>query len=108
MVETESVSYTNDTAFHALGLDDADEMVVRADLMRAIGQIIASRALTQAQAGALMGLDQPRVSDLVQGRISRFSTDRLLRALRDLGQDVNIRVTPAAAGQEKGTIRVAS
>lgn len=99
---------TTDSAFHALGLEDADEMVVRADLMRAIARVIAERGLTEAQAGALMVLDHPRVSDLMNGRITRFSTDRLLRALRDLGQDIDIRITPAAAGRDKGSVRVAS
>jgi predicted XRE-type DNA-binding protein len=53
-----------------------------------------------------MRMDQPRVSALVKGRIGKFSTDRLLQALSDLGQDVEVRITPARTG--KGRLRVAA
>jgi len=101
-----SVTYSAESAFHSLGLPDADDLVLRAELMRRIGEIIAARGLTQAQAGELIRMDQPRVSALVKGRIGKFSTDRLLRALSDLGQDVELRITPAAAG--KGRLHVAA
>jgi predicted XRE-type DNA-binding protein len=102
----EAITYSTESAFHALGLPDADDLVLRAELMRKIGEIVAARGLTQAQAGVLMRMDQPRVSALVKGRIGRFSTDRLLRALSDLGQDVEVRITPAQSG--KGRLRVAA
>jgi predicted XRE-type DNA-binding protein len=99
-----SVIYSSGSAFHALSLPDADDLVLRAELMRKIGEIIAARGLTQAQAGEAMHMDQPRVSALLAGKITKFSTDRLLRALADLGQDVELRITPAAAG--KGRLHV--
>ena len=51
------VTYASASAFHALGLGDADEFVLRADLMRKLAQVIAVRGLTQAQAGRLIGMD---------------------------------------------------
>ncbi len=101
-----SVTYSTESAFHALGLPDADDLQLRADLMRQIVRIIAELSLTQTRAGKLMAMDQPRVSALVGGKIALFSTDRLLRALSDLGQDVEVRVTPS--GEAKGRLRLAA
>jgi|HubBroStandDraft_6_1064221.scaffolds.fasta_scaffold155953_2 predicted XRE-type DNA-binding protein len=98
--------FPNRSAFHSLGLADADDLVLRAELMRKIGSIIAARGLTQAQAAALMGMDQPRVSALLAGKITKFSADRLLRALSDLGQNIELRITPARG--RKGRMRVAA
>jgi predicted XRE-type DNA-binding protein len=106
MAKREPATYSTESAFHALGLPDADDLVLRADLMRKIGEIIAARGLTQTQAGQHMHMDQPRVSALLQGKIGKFSTDRLLKALSDLGQDVEVRITPARHG--KGRLRVAA
>ncbi len=106
MAKREAVTYSSESAFHALGLPDADDLVLRAELMRKISEIVAARGLTQAQAGVLMRMDQPRVSALVKGKIAMFSTDRLLQALSDLGQDVEVRITPARTG--KGRLRVAA
>jgi predicted XRE-type DNA-binding protein len=106
MAKKTAVSYTAGSAFHALGLLDADDLVLRAELMRKIGEIIVARGLTQAEAGAVMHMDQPRVSALLKGKIAKFSTDRLLKGLSDLGQDVEVRITPARKG--KGRLRVAA
>ena len=53
-----------------------------------------------------MGMDQPRVSALLTGRITKFSTDQLRSALSDLGQNVELRITPARG--RKGKMRVAA
>lgn len=106
METSEPVTYSSESAFHALGLPDSDDLRLRADLMRSIVAIIAERRLTQVRAGKLMAMDQPRVSALMNGKITLFSTDRLLRALNDLGQDVEVRIRPS--GAEKGTVRLAA
>jgi predicted XRE-type DNA-binding protein len=102
----ETVTYSTESAFHALGFPDADDLVLRAELMRKIAEVIAARDLTQVQAGELIHMDQPRVSALLTGKIVKFSTDRLLRALSDLGQDVELRITPAQGA--KGRLHVAA
>ena len=106
MEEKEPVTYSTQSAFHALDLPDADDLEICASLMQRIGEIVAARGLTQARAGELMAMDQPRVSALLRGKIGKFSTDRLLKALSDLGQDVELRITPAPSG--KGKLRLAS
>jgi len=105
MEEKEPVTYSTGSAFHALGLADADDLELRAQLMQRIGDVVAARGLTQVQAGELMAMDQPRVSALLRGKIGKFSTDRLLKALSDLGQDVELRITPARSG--RGKLRLA-
>jgi len=106
MAKREKVTYSASSAFHALGLPDADDLVLRAELMRKLGEIIAARGLTQVEAGALLKMDQPRVSALLNGKVAKFSTERLLKALNDLGQDVELRITPAR--KRKGRLRVAA
>ncbi|MBL8251264.1 MAG: XRE family transcriptional regulator [Candidatus Competibacter sp.] len=76
--------------FADLGRPDAEEALTRVRLAQQIAEIIERQGLNQTDAAALMGLDQPKVSALVRGRLSGFSTDRLLRCLIALGQDVEI------------------
>lgn len=57
-------------------------------------------------AAALMGIDQPKVSALLNGRLASFSTDRLLRLLTALGQDIEIVVKEKASDHERGRISV--
>ena len=92
------------SAFHVLGLEEADDLVLRAELMRKIGTIIEAKELTQAEAGQLIGMDQPRISALIRGKITKFSTDRLITALNDLGQNVELRIRPAT--QPKGVTKI--
>jgi predicted XRE-type DNA-binding protein len=53
-----------------------------------------------------MGIDQPKVSALLNGRLANFSTDRLMRLLTALGQDVEIVVKERSGSLDKGRIRV--
>jgi len=83
--------------FADLGLPDADEMLVKADLAHRIGRLVEENKLTQAQAAARLGIDQPKISALLHGRLKDFSTDRLIRFLNALDQDVEIVVKPRPA-----------
>jgi predicted XRE-type DNA-binding protein len=64
--------------------------LAKAELAARICGVIARRKLTQARAAAVLGIEQPKVSALIRGRLDGFSTDRLFRFLNDLGQDVDI------------------
>ena len=87
----------SDNVFEDLGFDQPDEELAKAKLVMAIGQAIRQRRLTQVQAASLLGLDQPKVSALLKGQYSGFSTDRLLRLLVALDRDIDIVVKPARA-----------
>jgi len=79
--------------FRELGFSpaEAEHLRVRAELMLALERLIARRGLTQARAAKLLGVSQPRVSDLVRGRFHRFSIDALVDMLARA--DVKVRFT---------------
>lgn len=72
--------------------EEAEHLLVRADLMIQIQKLIASRNLKQRAAAKTLGVTQPRVSDLVRGRIDLFSTDALIDMLARLGATVRLTV----------------
>ena len=82
--------------FRDLGFSakEAEHLKVRADLMIQLTKLIRKRGLTQARAARLMGVSQPRISDLVRGKIQLFSVDSLIEMLGNAGAKVSIRVTP--------------
>lgn len=80
------------SAFHELGLPNADELVVKSGLVRFLADEIAKRKLTQRAAGELLGLDQSNVSALVNGKISRFSVEKLMGLVSRLGYAVTIHI----------------
>ena len=92
--------------FQDLGRKDAEELLAKAELTRQIAEIIEDRGLTQAAAAKLLGLKQPDVSNLLRGRLSKFSTERLMNFLTLLGKDVEIVVKKKVSRQLKGSLRV--
>ena len=78
--------------FKDLELPDAEELDTKANLAIQIALILKSRGLTQSEAARVLGVDQPKVSAIVRGRLEKFSVERLCRLLTGLGCDVDIRV----------------
>ncbi len=78
--------------FRDLGFprEEAENLKIRSELMIQISKLIRSRRLTQAQAAGLLGVTQPRVSDLVRGKVERFSIDTLVAMLGHAGIQVQI------------------
>jgi predicted XRE-type DNA-binding protein len=101
------VEESSGNVFADLELPNAEERLAKADLAIAIAREIESRALTQAEAAAVLGVAQPDVSNLMRGRLSGYSIERLTRLLNALGRDVEIRIHPARSGEERGHLRVA-
>jgi predicted XRE-type DNA-binding protein len=100
------VEASSGNLFADLGRPDAEEALARVRLAQQIAEIIDREGHSQAEAAALMGLDQPKVSALVRGRLAGFSTDRLLRCLTLLGQDVEIVVRDKPSDHEAAHISV--
>src|SRR5438876_7902742 len=71
--------------FADLGLSNPDLALAKAELVQRIRDLIAERKLTQVEAAKLLGLDQPKVSALMRGRVAGYSIDRLFRFLNALG-----------------------
>ena len=80
--------------FRDLGFrrEEAEHLLLRADLMIQVQKLIASRRLKQRGASKMLGVTQPRVSDLLHGRIDLFSTDALIDMLARLGATVRLTV----------------
>jgi len=74
---------------------EAQNLRVRADLMLELIRIVRSRRLTQVTASKLFGVSQPRMSDLMTGKIDRFSIDALVELLARAGRRVEIRTRPS-------------
>lgn len=72
---------------------EAARLLIRSDLMSQVTDIIEKRDLTQARAAKLLGVSQPRISDLTRGRIERFSIDALVDMLALLGMTVTVKTS---------------
>ncbi|MGL4883995.1 MAG: helix-turn-helix domain-containing protein [Waterburya sp.] len=94
MTEEIKVQVSSGNVFADLGLPNPQEMLVKAELASKIGEIIETKNLTQMDAAEILGIDQPKVSALIRGRLTGFSTERLFRFLNALGSDVEISVKP--------------
>jgi predicted XRE-type DNA-binding protein len=100
------VTPSSGNVFADLGFPEPEEELTRAQLASRIQQIIKQRRLTQMAAARLMGVDQPKVSALLNGRLGNFSSARLMRLLTALGQDVEIVVRAKPRNRQHGRIRV--
>jgi predicted XRE-type DNA-binding protein len=79
--------------FADLGLPDADERLLKAQLAIQIRRFIEAKGWTQVETAEAVGLDQPKVSHLLRGRLAGFSVDRLLNILNRLGHSVEVRIS---------------
>ena len=86
------VTRSSGNVFRDLGFppEEAEHLKVRSDLMIQLQKLIASRAFTQAETAKILRVTQPRVSDLLRGRIDLFSTDTLIDMLARLGVQVKL------------------
>jgi predicted XRE-type DNA-binding protein len=91
--------------FADLGLADAEERLAKAELAQKIGGILRSRRLTQVQAAEVLGIDQPKVSALLCGQLSRFSIEKLMQFLLLLGRDVSITIKTRQGTRSKLALR---
>jgi len=91
--------------FADLGLPDAEEMLVKAQLAHQIARDIKARGLTQSEAASLIGLPQPKLSNMLRGRFRGISEDKMMRCLAALGHEVTI--TVSRASKERGRVEVA-
>ena len=83
-----------DLGFHR---EEAEHLRLRSELMIRLGRIIDERRLTQTAAAKLLGVTQPRISDLVRGKIDLFSIDTLVDMLAHAGISVTVVLRPQVA-----------
>ena len=94
------VEASSGNVYADLGLKDADQLIVKAELVAVIASLIEDRNLTQSSAAELLGLTQPKLSNLLRGQFRGFSERRLMDCLTRLGRDVQIvvKATPRSRG----------
>jgi predicted XRE-type DNA-binding protein len=93
--------------FADLNLPQPDDLLAKAELATKIIAEIQRRRMTQTQAAAILGIDQPKVSALGQGKLSGFSIERLMRFLLLLGRDIEITVKVKPRTRAVAKLRVA-
>ncbi len=91
------IQRSSGNVFTDLGFDpeESENLRIRADLMIRLALLIEKRGMTQVRAARLLGVSQPRISDLVRGRIDRFSVDSLIEMLGHAGARVTVQVRVA-------------
>ena len=105
-IPTVEVTVGSGNIFADLGLPNPEERLVKAQLARQIYICITERSLSQAEAATILGIDQPKVSNLINGKLTAFSIDRLFRFLNALDCDVEISVKTKSSEQPTAKIVV--
>lgn len=99
MAEPEHITPAGGNVFEDIGFPpgEARNLKIRSMLMITAERFIEEHDLTQAQAAELMGVSQPRISDLVRGRIGQFTIDSLINMLTNAGVPVEVRASDMVA-----------
>ena len=92
--------------FKDIGVPNAEEHLVKAQLVYKIDGLMKSQGLKQVDAARLLGVKQPDISKMLRGDFRQFSVERLLHFLVALGQDVEIVVKPHRGTREAAQLRV--
>lgn len=87
------VTPSSGNVFADLGLPEAEDRLLKAQLALRIQQLIEQKGMTQAEIAPLLGLDQPKVSNLLRGRLAGFSVERLFSILNKLGHNVEVYIS---------------
>jgi predicted XRE-type DNA-binding protein len=106
MSDDQTVHDSSGNIFEDMGMPNAEERLAKAELVRFIRKAIRERNLTQEQAAELLGIRQPDVSDLIRGKLARFSRLRLERFLNSLDMEIRIQVGPRPSWKEQAGITV--
>ena len=97
IIDDVEVHSSSGNVYADLGLADAEQLKIKTGLVIEIRKAIKSRGLTQQQAAKIMGINQPKVSDMMRGDFTNLSERKLMDCLTRLGYDIEIKVRPAKA-----------
>ena len=104
MKKNKNYEISSGNVFADLGLPNPEERLAKAELALQINRLIKQKKLTQIEAAKLLDIDQPKVSQLAQGKLSGFSLERLFKFLNLLGQDITIKVSKAKTRKRANVI----
>jgi len=91
-----------------LGFSDAEEMLVKAQLVCKISEILTARKWTQQRASKVLGIPQPKLSKMLRGQFRGISETKMLECLTRLGRDIQIIIGGEDAATSKGRVAVVS
>lgn len=106
MSSSEKVHRGSGNVFGDIGVAHPDRVLVRAQVMSRIAEILKERGLTQKKASELLGIPQSKVSCLINGKLGMFSLDHLFELLNALDRDVEIIIKPKTSQEKIATIQV--
>ena len=96
----------SDNVYADLAYGAADDMLVKAQLVSRIAELLAERGLTQTKAAVLLGIAQPKLSKMLRGQFRGLSERKLMDCLTRLGQDVAIIVRKTPMSKRRGVVSV--
>jgi len=106
--EPEAITFSpmHDNFFEAMGLPDAPERLAKAEMASAIGRVVKTKEWSQKRTAEVLGVAASDVSDLLRGKLARFSQERLERFLNALDMDVVIQIGPRPVWKSHASITV--
>jgi predicted XRE-type DNA-binding protein len=106
--EPEAIMFSpmHDNFFEAMGFPDAAERLAKAEMALAIGHVVKAKEWNQKHTAEVLGVAASDVSDLLRGKLARFSQERLERFLNALDMDVVIQIGPRPAWKSHASITV--
>jgi predicted XRE-type DNA-binding protein len=104
--DTEVITHGSGNVFEDLGISLSPEDIIKITIARQITKVISAKGFTQVQVAKIWDVDQGKVSNVTRGRLSGFSTERLMKFLLALGWDVDIRLRPSS--KETGHVTIKS
>ena len=87
------VTRSSGNVFADLGLPNSEDRLLKAQLALKIQQLVERKGMTQSEIAPLLGLDQPKISHLMRGRLSGFSVERLFDILNRLGHNIEVHIS---------------
>lgn len=93
-------------AFADVGIRNPEEYSLKAELALQIQDLIKSRKLTQAAVAKIVGVSQPKISEIMRGRLTGYSVGRLLIVISRLGCDVEVRISKKDVSPAQGRVSV--
>jgi predicted XRE-type DNA-binding protein len=100
------ITESSGNIFADLGLPNPEERLLKSDLAIHIARLIRDKGLTQQDAARLAGVSQPQLSNIIRGRLSGYSVEKLLRIINCLGRRVEVRISARDVKPERAVTAV--
>lgn len=100
------IEHGSTNVFADLGFADPEEKKLKVQLAMRLNALLEERGVSQSKVAILLGIPQPHVSDLVNYRLNRFPSERLLHLITLLDRDVEILIRPKSTKHQPGVVSV--